>query len=41
VLVSCADLRCGCMQRDAAHTVTLLKTLPDDVFMAFLAAVSS
>ena len=41
MLVSCADLRCGCMQRDAAHTVTLLKTLPDDVFMAFLAAVSS
>ena len=34
-------LTCGCMQRDAAHTVTLLQTLPGDFIVAFFAAVNS
>ena len=33
-----ADVRCGCAQRDAAHTMALLQALPSDVVVALFAA---
>jgi hypothetical protein len=36
-----ADLRCDCVQRDAAHTVTLVQALPSDLFAALFAAMNS